>query len=140
MANAIKNYLKELSILGGFTTLGVTYSVWQAPNHWPHEFQILAGDQITYSDALSLQPIWIDASSIEAFESDALPDALHLNPSNWEAQLPQLALRWLENPSPIVVYCQSAQCKNSHEIAFQLREHLPEAEIYSLKGGWPPIK
>jgi rhodanese-related sulfurtransferase len=140
MANAIKNYLKELSILGGFTTLGMTYSVWQAPNHWPHEFQILAGDQITYSDALSLQPIWIDARSIEAFESDALPDALNLNPSNWEAQLPQLVQLWLENSSPIVVYCQSTQCQSSQQIAALLREQLPEAEIYSLLSGEPLIK
>ena len=45
-----------------------------------------------------------------------------------------------QNPSPIVVYCQSAQCNSSHQIAGQLREHLPEAEIYTLQGAWSPIK
>ena len=140
MANAIKNDLKELSLLGAFAALGIAYSCWQAPEYWPHQFQTLAGDEITYQNAQGLQPIWVDVRSTEAFRIDAMPEALHLNSNNWEAQLPQLALRWLENPSPIVVYCQSAQCKSSHEIAVELREHLPEAEIYSLQGGWPPIK
>ena len=140
MTNEIKNDIKEFSLLGAFAAMGIAYSCWQAPEHWPHQFQKLAGDEITYLNAQSLKPIWVDARSKEAFRIDALPGALHLNPSNWEAQLPQLALRWLKNPSPIVVYCQSAQCNSSHQIAGQLREHLPEAEIYILQGAWSPIK
>lgn len=140
MANAIKNYLKELSILGGFAALGIGYSIWQSPDYWPHAFQILTEGAITYQNAQGLQAIWVDARSTEAWKSDAQAGALHLNSNNWEAQLPKLAQRWLETASPIVVYCQSAQCQSSQQIAALLREHLPEAEIYSLQGGWPPIE
>ena len=140
MANAIKNYLKELMLLLGFASIGIAYSCWHAPRQWPHQYQTLAGGEIAYLDALSLQPIWVDARAQDAFKNNTLPEALHLNQSNWEAQLPQLAIRWLEKTSPIVVFCQSAKCRSSQQIAAQLREHLPEAEIYSLQGGWPLIK
>ncbi|MGB0416771.1 MAG: rhodanese-like domain-containing protein, partial [Coraliomargarita sp.] len=41
-----------------------------------------------------------------------------------------------ENPRVIVVYCSSESCSTSREVAEQLRLELPDAEIYSLKGGW----
>jgi hypothetical protein len=34
------------------------------------------------------------------------------------------------------VYCGSESCGTSKRIAERLRESLPDAEIYSLKGGW----
>ena len=110
MANAIKNDLKELSLLGAFAALGIAYSCWQAPEHWPHQFQTLAGDEITYQNAQGLQPIWVDVRSTEAFRIDALPGALHLNSNNWEAQL---LTRFALTIQPIIV-CHRP-CK-SHEI------------------------
>jgi len=43
---------------------------------------------------------------------------------------------WLPAPRPIIVYCGSESCGTSKRIAERLREALPDAEIYSLKGGW----
>jgi 3-mercaptopyruvate sulfurtransferase SseA len=43
---------------------------------------------------------------------------------------------WLMNPRTIIVYCGSESCATSKLIADRLRESLPDAEIYSLKGGW----
>ena len=42
---------------------------------------------------------------------------------------------WLIQPRPIVVYCKGEDCGTSKRIAKRLRKSLPEAEIYSLKGG-----
>ena len=42
---------------------------------------------------------------------------------------------WLIQPRPIVVYCKGEDCGTSKRIAERLRKSLPDAEIYSLKGG-----
>lgn len=142
MAKQRNNYLKETFLLISFAGLGISYSVWHAPSQWPHEssFQQLTTGEITYPDAQSIQPIWIDARPLAAFQNGTLPAAIHLNQASWDAQLPHVAQQWLTTSQPIVVFCQAWQCHSSREIASQLRENFPEAEIYSLKGGWPPAQ
>jgi rhodanese-related sulfurtransferase len=96
----------------------------------------LAAGEIRIVDARALDVLWLDARSEADYKAAHIPDAILLNYDNWESAIVELMGEWLMDTRPIVVYCGSESCGTSKEIAERLREVLPEAEIYSLKGGW----
>ena len=96
----------------------------------------LTAGEIRLTDAQVLDVIWIDARKKADYDAGHVPNAILLNNSNWDSGINDLMEAWLENMRPIVVYCSSQQCNASKQIAKRLRETLPEAEIYSLQGGW----
>lgn len=128
--------IREFCIISFITLVGVAYSLFSglAPAPWV-EPELNPGE-IRVVDARTLQAIWLDARNLEAFEKAHVPDAVFFDESDWDGSLLILMERWLMEPSPIIVYCGSESCGTSRRIAEQLREMLPEAEIYSLKGGW----
>ena len=87
------------------------------------------------ADAKVLSAIWVDAGGMKKIEESHIPEALLLNEDDWDAGLFELMNTWLIEPRPIVIYCESEACGKSKRIAERLRESLPGAEIYSLKGG-----
>ena len=101
---------------------------WEAPE--------LAAGEIEIENARVLNVIWIDARKKADYNTGHIPNAILLNESNWDNGIGNLVETWLNNMRPIVVYCSSEQCDTSKRIARRLRETLPEAEVYSLKGGW----
>lgn len=128
--------IREFVIIALLTALGSAFSLYHgwAPLPWA-EPEIEAGE-ILLADAQSLDVIWLDARSMEEFETDHIPGALYFNEGSWDSGLFALMEAWLGQPRPIVIYCGSASCGTSKRIADQLRVSLPEAEIYTLKGGW----
>lgn len=129
-------FVRELAIIGMLTACGATFSLssgWMPP---PWKASGLKAGEIRLEDAQVLNVIWIDARNKVDYTAGHIPDAILLNDSNWETGIYNLMDLWLANSRPIVVYCSSAQCNASKRIAARLRDALPDAEIYSLKGGW----
>lgn len=130
------SFLKELALITGLTLLGIAYSLMRGEAPPPWAAPELEAGEIRLADAAVLEPIWVDARSEAAYTSKHMEGALLLNEANWEEQIIELMGRWLESPRPIVIYCASESCGTSKRIADRLRGDLPDAEIYSLHGGW----
>lgn len=128
--------LREFSIIAVLTCLGAVFSLLSglAPLPWA-EPELEAGE-IRVIDARALDVLWLDARSEADYTTGHIPESILLNESNWETGIVELMGAWLTQPRPIVVYCGSASCGTSKRIAERLREALPDAEVYSLKGGW----
>jgi len=127
---------KEFLIIAVLTSIGAAYSLvgGLAPLPWS-EPELEAGE-IRLADAEALEVIWLDARSLAEFKADHIPEAIHFDEADWDYGLMQLMETWLMQPRPIVVYCGSESCGTSQRVAERLRDALPDAEIYSLKGGW----
>ncbi|MEM8867676.1 MAG: rhodanese-like domain-containing protein [Verrucomicrobiota bacterium] len=128
--------VKEFLLIAALTCVGAALSIGTKRAQAPWALPELGPGEILAIDARSLDPIWVDARSEEAFAEAHIADALHMNEATWETGLFDLMDRWLETPRPIIVYCSDAGCSTSKKIAAQLREALPDAEIYTLNGGW----
>lgn len=127
---------KQLGIVLLLTLIGSGYSLVSglAPAPWmPPE---IGPGEIRLADARVLDVIWVDARDREAFDQASVPDAIHFDPFDDGTSLTDVIAAWLLAPRVIVVYCADAGCGTSRKVAEILRTNLPEAEIYSLKGGW----
>ncbi|MEZ7842636.1 MAG: rhodanese-like domain-containing protein [Opitutales bacterium] len=129
-------FFREISCIIALTLLGAAFSLFSGLASPPWAEAELAAGEIRPTDARALQVIWIDARSAADYRTEHIPAAIYLNQEHWETGIIELMDAWLTQPRPIVVYCGSAGCGTSKRIAERLREALPDAEIYSLKGGW----
>jgi rhodanese-related sulfurtransferase len=129
-------YFRELSIIALLTGIGVAFSLFSGLAPLPWAEPELAPGEIQLVDARALDVLWVDARSEDDFNADHIPEAILLNDDYWETGIVELMGAWLMNPRTIIVYCGSESCGTSKRIADRLREALPDAEIYSLKGGW----
>jgi rhodanese-related sulfurtransferase len=127
---------KEFSLIAALTLTGAAYSLVNGLSPLPWAEPELAAGEIRLADAQALNVIWIDARSYEEFNIDHIPEALFFDEADWDAGLIALMDAWLMQARPIVIYCGSESCSTSQRIAARLRAALPDAEIYSLKGGW----
>ena len=132
----LRTMFRELLIISLLTALGTTYSLisGMAPLPWA-EPELRAGE-IRLEDANALEVIWVDARSEKAYTEDHAPNALFYDPGDPAGSLAAILEKWLVEPSVIVVYCSDEACGTSRKVAEELRDNLPDAEIYSLKGGW----
>ena len=128
--------LKQCLIILALSVTGAAYSLVNGISPLPWAEPELAAGEIKVVDARVIDAIWIDARPIEEYEESHVPGALFFSEGAWDASLIALMDVWLTGPRPIIVYCGSESCGTSRRIAARLREALPEAEIYSLKGGW----
>lgn len=127
--------LRELCIILLLTVIGVAYSLVGGLSPQPGAEPELQAGEIYLADAQTLNAIWVYARAVEEFEESHLPGALFFDESDWETGLFELMNTWLMQPRPIVIYCGTEACGTSKRIAERLRKSLPDAEIYSLKGG-----
>ena len=127
--------LREFCIILLLTVIGIAYSLVGGLSPLAGvELELEAGE-IYLADAQALNAIWVDARTIKEFEERHLPRALLFDESDWDAELLKLMDTWLIQPRPIVIYCGDKDCGTSKRIAERLRKSMPDAEIYSLKGG-----
>ncbi len=129
-------FFQEILIITTLTVLGAAFSLSSGLAPLPWAEPTLAAGEIRLVDARALEVLWLDARSEDDYHSEHIPNAILLNEGNWETGIIELMGTWLTHPRPIVVYCGSASCDASKRIADRLREALPDAEIYTLKGGW----
>ncbi|TVP79261.1 MAG: rhodanese-like domain-containing protein [Puniceicoccaceae bacterium] len=128
--------VRQCLVILALSLTGAAYSLVSGTAPLPWAKAPLAPGEIRLADAQALDVIWIDARSLEAFEQAHAPGALFIDEGDWDTGLLELMDHWLTEPRAIVVYCGSESCDTSQRVADRLREALPEAEIYSLKGGW----
>lgn len=128
--------LREFIIIALLTIVGTAYSLLSglAPLPWA-EPELQAGE-IRLEDARVLDIIWVDARSEADYAEARAPEALFYDQADPSASMALILEQWLMEPRPIVVYCADAGCGTSKQVAEALRANLPDAEIYSLKGGW----
>ncbi|PXA02950.1 hypothetical protein DDZ13_14275 [Coraliomargarita sinensis] len=128
--------IREFFVIGLITLLGACYSLLSglAPLPWS-EPELLPGE-IRLQDARVLDVIWVDARDETAFARDHAPEALLYDQADPAGSIADILEQWLQNPRVIVVYCSDEGCGTSKKVAEELRANLPDAEIYSLKGGW----
>jgi len=132
----MSRYIRELSIIALLTGIGVAFSLFNGIAPLPWAEPELAPGEIQLVDARALDVLWVDARSEDEFNADHIPEAILLQEENWDTGIVELMGAWLMNPRTIIVYCGSESCGTSKRIADRLREALPDAEIYNLKGGW----
>ena len=127
--------LREFCIILLLTGLGIAFSLVGELSPPPSINPKLEAGEIRMAGAKALNAIWVDAGGAKKFEERHIPEALLLDEDDWDAGLFELMNIWLIEPRPIIIYCESEGCGKSKRIAERLRESLPDAEIYSLKGG-----
>ena len=127
--------LREFCIILLLTVIGVAYTLFSGLSPLPRAEPELEAGEIRLVDARALNAIWFDAGGTKKFEERHIPEALLLDEEDWDTGLFELMNTWLMEPRPIVIYCESESCDTSKRIAKRLRESLPDAEVYSLKGG-----
>lgn len=127
--------LREICIILLLTVIGIASSLVGGLSLLSGAEPELEAGEIYLADAQALNAIWVDAREVEEFEESHLPGALFFDESDWETGLFELMNTWLMQPRPIVIYCGTEACGTSKRIAERLRKSLPDAEIYSLKGG-----
>lgn len=127
---------REFLIILLLTALGTAYSLISglAPLPWA-EPELEAGE-IRLEDAKVLDVLWVDARGEREFLEAHAPGAIFYDPSNPGESMADVLEQWLVEPRVVVVYCSDAGCGTSKQVAESLRRNLPDAEIYSLKGGW----
>ena len=82
--------------------------------------------------------LWIDARSAKDYEAEHVPGAILLNLEGWDKLFPQFLDQW-DPEKKVVVYCSSAGCELSHEVAERLKSaDIPQ--VFVLKGGWEAWK
>ena len=127
---------RELLVVTLISTLGSAFSLLSGLMPPPWKAAGPVAGEIQLKDAQALNVIWVDARSEADYAAGHAQNAVLLNNSNWETGIPGLMNLWLSDARPVVVYCSSAQCGSSKQIADRLRAELPEMEVYTLKGGW----
>ena len=127
--------LREICIILLLTVIGIASSLVGGLSLLSGAEPELEAGEIYLADAQALNAIWVNAREVEEFEESHLPGALFFDESDWETGLFELMNTWLMQPRPIVIYCGTEACGTSKRIAERLRKSLPDAEIYSLKGG-----
>jgi rhodanese-related sulfurtransferase len=136
----MRTLFHEFLLIFALVVIGAVYSLVSGLAPLPWAAPELKAGEIRVEDARALDLIWLDAREHEAYASNHIPDAIWFDPNDFEAGLLKLMDAWLADPRPIVVYCSSQSCQTSYMIAEELRDALPNAEIYSLKGGWDEWK
>jgi rhodanese-related sulfurtransferase len=79
--------------------------------------------------------LWVDARQRAQFETSHIPGAVLLNEDEWGNLLTPFLNQW-QPEKRVVVYCDSASCRASHEVAERLRTELGLTNVFVLKGGW----
>lgn len=127
---------KQCLAILALSLTGAAYSLVSGISPLPWAVPELAAGEIRVADAKTIDAIWLDARPLEEYEQAHIREAVFFEEDAWDEGLIKLMDIWLTAPRPIIVYCGSESCGTSRRIAARLREALPDAEIYSLKGGW----
>ncbi len=99
----------------------------------------LAEDEVTpqmVQEKWQGKVFWIDARLRNEFEAGHIDGAILLNEQERDQLLFEHFERLQDNTLPVVVYCGLDTCQASRKMKDYLKERLPIAEIYVLKGGW----
>lgn len=129
------NWLYYVVLPAGFGVLSILLHPHSARFSTPE----LEAYELTIHQAILLEPIWVDARSIDARERGSIPDSIPLNEDLFDQQLVLLLEQWSPG-SKVVVYCDSDLCDASNAIRERLLNEVGLYEVYILHGGWQSWK
>ncbi|MFZ4764798.1 MAG: rhodanese-like domain-containing protein [Roseimicrobium sp.] len=133
--------LREVLVLALCTLLAAagTHLFHPRAPAWFQRDEPLAADEVTLDLVAQRwhgQVLWIDARPRADYVKGHAPGALLLNEEEANQLLFDHFEQLQDNNKPIVVYCDDRACQASRKMAAFLRERLPSASIYVLRGGW----
>jgi rhodanese-related sulfurtransferase len=117
--------------------LGAAATAYMHPNA-PRPGETAALDEFAISLSEIPDPgrvLWLDARSESEYLGGHIPDALLVNLESWQQGLDRVFKAW-EPGRPVVVYCSSASCHTSAQVAARLRREFEVNSIYHLREGW----
>lgn len=95
--------------------------------HELFEFQFVGPSQV----------IFLDARARNEFEKGHIPGAMSLPAGDFGAAVPRKARDYLPG-NIVVIYCQGADCHDSHDVAKRLQQaNMQVAQILIFKDGYP---
>ena len=96
-----------------------------------------AADETTLASARAHRGplLWLDARPAADFARDHIPEALPLNPDDWDSQIVPVITRW-QPGTHVIVYCDDSACGSSRAVADKLRREYQFDEVVILHGGW----
>lgn len=129
--------LRQAALLCALALVPALVSAWWHRDVWEADpGRLLAGEvRLAEVKQWSARVVWVDARGRSAFKQAHIPEAVLLNEDEWDALLPGLLERWRPGDR-VVVYCDSAECHASAELARRLREEVGLPEVYVLYDGW----
>ncbi len=96
----------------------------------------IAEGEVTLAAAQTWELVlWVDARTRPQFDRAHIPGAVPLSEERWDQDLIALFDRWKPD-SRVVVYCDSATCDKSRQIAERLRREVGLENVHTLQGGW----
>ncbi|MCG3150078.1 MAG: Thiosulfate sulfurtransferase GlpE [Verrucomicrobiae bacterium] len=108
------------------------------PYRTPPKVVAPPGDYIPFAEARQLWEegvaVFLDARSHADYMAGHIANAFSLPTDEFEARYPEVA-GMLAPDSPIVAYCDGADCDLSHHLAKRLRD-LGFRDVRILKNGW----
>jgi len=126
--------IRQIMVLILLALLPAALAAWVHPKRpeWHR-----SGEEVDLGTALQWREkvLWVDARPREQFDAGHIPNALLLNSYEWEELLDPFLDQW-KSGQTVVVYCSSADCDLSKEIAQRLRKEVQIPNVYVLKGGW----
>ncbi len=100
----------------------------------------LAQDEIDLATAKSWDSVlWVDARARAQFDEAHIPGAVPLSEEEWDDDLVALFDQWKPDRK-VVVYCDSAACDKSRQVAARLRSEVGLENVHWLRGGWDAWK
>jgi len=84
--------------------------------------------------------LWIDARQRVDWEKNGMPGSLLWNLTEDEQTFEAAAMERLVEGLPVIVYCDSASCGVSTQIAAKIRALEVAPEVHSLHGGAEALK
>ena len=84
--------------------------------------------------------LWIDARQRNDWEKDGVPGSLLWNLTEDQQAFEAAAMERLVEGLPVIVYCDSASCGLSAQVAAKIRALEVAPEVHSLHGGAEALK
>jgi rhodanese-related sulfurtransferase len=79
--------------------------------------------------------LWLDARPAADFARGHIPEALPLNPDDWDQQIVAIIAVW-QPGTRVIVYCDDRACGSSRAVADKLRREYQFDDVVILHGGW----
>jgi rhodanese-related sulfurtransferase len=127
-----------LILLAALVPAGLTAVVHPRRPPWSREKLSPGEERLTTVLAWGSNVFWVDARSQQEYDAEHVPGAILLNLEEWNSLFPRFLDQWSPEQK-VVVYCSSASCEMSHEVAVRL-EKSGVSPVYVLKGGWEEWK
>jgi len=128
--------LREVCVLAAVAALPAALALALHPELTDRARTGLAPDAVRPAEvaAWTAPVLWVDARDAAAFARGHVPGAVRLDEDNFSASLGGVLAAWSPDMR-VVVYCDTAACSRSRELAQRLRE-AGLSEVHHLHGGW----